>query len=456
MPNPILLHHAGILTMDAGRRLFTDGAMLIENDRITRVGRTPDLLPLAPPDAEIIDLAGKWVLPGFVNTHVHTSQQLGRGLGDDVPLLVWLRERIWPYESNLSEDDSYLSALLCGLEQIRNGTTCFVEAGGQHVPGMARAVSELGLRAALTKSTMDTGEGLPPRWQRTTRQELDAQAELFERLHGTAGGRIHVWFGLRTIFNNSDELIKGTVMLAEKYQTGFTMHVEEVREEVEFAIQTRGASTVRHLEKLGALQPNLLAVHCVWLDEAEIALFAKHGVKVSYNPASAMRVLGMAKIPEMIAAGVCVSLGTDGAPSNNRMSMVDEMWAAALLQKVRLLDPTALPAQTVLEMATIKGAQAALWEDEIGSLEEGKKADLTILDPRTPNMLPLHDPVANMVSAMQTHNIEAVMCDGKWLMRDHKVLSVNKEDILHEAASRAEKIAERAGIRLPERFKRVD
>ncbi len=216
MPNPILIQHAGILTMDAGRRLFTDGAMLIENDRITRVGRTADLLPTIPPGTEIIDLTGKWVLPGFVNTHVHTSQQLGRGLGDDVPLLIWLRERIWPYESCLTGDDSYLSTLLCGLEQIRNGTTCFVEAGGQHVTSMAHAVTELGLRAALTKSTMDTGEGLPIAWQRTTRQELEAQVENFERLHGTASGRIRIWFGLRTIFNNTDELIKGTVMLAEK------------------------------------------------------------------------------------------------------------------------------------------------------------------------------------------------------------------------------------------------
>jgi 5-methylthioadenosine/S-adenosylhomocysteine deaminase len=456
MNRKTLLYNAGILTMDQDRRQYNSGAVLIENDRIVRVGRSIDLLEQCAEDVERIDLGGKWILPGLINTHVHTSQQLGRGLADDVPLLTWLHERIWPYESSLTEEDSYISALLCGIEQIRSGTTCFAEPGGQHVNGMGRAVSELGLRGILARSTMDMGEGLPAVWNETTQQALDAQVENLERWHQAAGGRIRVWFGLRTIFNNSDELILHTKELADRYGVGIHMHVAEAREEVEYARELRGATTVTHLNQLGLLDKNLLAVHSVWLTGEEIEMFAQKGVKVSHNPASAMRVLGFAKIPEMLKAGVCVSIGTDGAPTNNRMSLIDEMWVTSLIHKGRLLDPTVVPAQAILAMATCDGARAVLWEDEIGSIEVGKKADLIVINPDTATMLPLHDPVANMVTAMRTENVESVMVDGQWLMWERNILTVNEQEIIEEAKRRAAAIARRAGIHLPNRFRVMD
>jgi 5-methylthioadenosine/S-adenosylhomocysteine deaminase len=211
------------------------------------------------------------------------------------------------------------------------------------------------------------------------------------------------------------------------------MHVAEIREEVEFARETRGATSVTHLNRLGVLDKNLLAVHSVWLTEDEIRMFAQRGVKVSHKPAAAMRVLGFAKIPEMIKAGACVSIGTDGAPCNNCMNLIDEMWLASLIHKGRLLDPTAVPAQDVLAMVTCDGARAVLWEDEIGSIEAGKEADLVVIDPDTATMLPLHDPVANMVSAMRTENVESVMVDGQWLMWKRDLLSVNEQKIIEEA-----------------------
>jgi len=234
------------------------------------------------------------------------------------------------------------------------------------------------------------------------------------------------------------------------------MHVAEVKEEVEYARKTRGAATVTHLNNLGILDKNFLAVHTVWLTDEEIQMFADHQVKVSHNPASAMRVLGFAKVPEMINAGVCVSIGTDGAPSNNRMTMIDEMWVTSLIHKCRLLDPTVMPAQQVLAMATCDGARALLWENEIGSLEAGKKADLIVVNPDSATMLPMHDPVANMVYAMRAENVESVMADGQWLMRDHKILTVNEQEVIQEAKQRAAAIAQRAGIRLPDRFNVVD
>jgi 5-methylthioadenosine/S-adenosylhomocysteine deaminase len=456
MSGKVMLFNAGIITMDPARHQYNYGAVLIEGDRISRVGKSAELLEESDESIERIDLRGRWILPGLINTHVHTSQQLGRGLGDDVNLLTWLHDRIWPYESSMLEEDSYISSLLCGIEQIRSGVTCFAEAGGQFVDGMGRAVSALGIRGILAKSTMDMGAGLPTAWNETTQQALDIQVENFESWHNKAAGRIRVWFGLRTIFNNSDELILRTKQLADEHKVGVHMHVAEVREEVEFARETRGATTVTYLNQLGVLDQNLLAVHSVWLTDDEIPMFAQKGVKVSHNPAAAMRVLGFAKIPEMLKAGVCVSIGTDGAPCNNRMTLIDEMWLASLIHKGRLLDPTVVPAQEVLAMVTCDGARAVLWEDEIGSIEAGKKADLIVINPDTATMLPLHDPVANMVTAMRTENVESVMVDGKWLMWEGDILVVNEQEIIEEAKQRAAAIARRAGIQLPNRFKVMD
>lgn len=441
--------------MDDEGRQYDDGAITIDGDRIISVGKTTDLLSESGPETERIDLRGHWILPGLINTHVHTSQQLGRGLADDVDLLTWLRERIWPYESHLTEEDSYTSTLLFGLEQIRSGVTCFSEAGGQHVNGMGRAVSELGLRATLARSTVDIGDGLPPAWQQSTDEALAKQRDLFERWHGQANGRIRLWFCLRTIFNNSDELIIRTKELADQVETGIQMHVAEIPEENDFAINARGASTVRHLNQLGALGSNFLAAHTVWLDDDEVEMFAQNDVKVSHCPAAAMRVLGFARIPEMLDAGICVTIGTDSPPCNNRSTLVDEMWLATLIHKGRLLDPTVMPVQTILTMVTRNAARALLWDDAIGSLEAGKQADLMIVDPNTPNMLPLHDPVANLVNAMQANNVESVMVDGRWLMRDRQILCVDEAAILAEAKDRAASVARRAGVQLPDRFNRI-
>ncbi len=446
----ILIKNGYIISMNQLRQVFDGGDVLIEGDKIIAVGQVPG--GLVKPDAEIIDAIGKLVLPGLVNTHVHLSQQLGRGLGDDVNLLTWLHERIWPYESNMDLEDSYISSLACCLELIHSGVTAFAEPGGQEVDGMGRAVEEIGLRGILARSTMDCGEGLPLKWRESTDFALKKQEEHIKRWHNQANDRIRVWFGLRTIFNNSDNLIKRTKDLADKYGVGIHMHVAEIDDEVRFAKAERGHTTVEHLAHLGVLDENFLAVHTVWLTEKEIDLFLLNDVKVSHNPAAAMRVLGFARVPEMIAKGITVSIGTDGAPSNNRMDMIDEMYLATLIHKGRNLNPKILPAEKVLEMATIDGARCLLWEKEIGSLEEGKKADLIIINPRSAGSLPVHDPIANMVYAMHSSNVESSMCDGRWLMRDHKVLTVNEEEILENAQFRAASLVKKAGIVLPDRF----
>ena len=444
------IKNAYVVTMDDQRTVYKKGGVLVDGDKITAVGAVDPALVKA--DAEIVNGSGKYVLPGLVNTHVHTSQQLGRGLGDDVNLLTWLHERIWPYESNLTEEDSYISTLLCCLEQIRAGVTSFAEPGGQFVSGMARGVKEAGLRAKLAKSVMDCGEGLPKVWQKTTQEDLDKQEEDFKRFHNTADGRVQVWFGLRTIFNNSDDLIVRSKQLADKYGVGLHMHVAEVKDEIEFTKAKYGEGTVAHLNRLGVLDRNLLAVHTVWLTDEEVEMFRVHDVKVSHNPAAAMRVLGFAKIPKMYREGICVTIGTDGAPSSNRMDMVDEMWLTSLIHKGWRLDPTVMKAQEILTMATRNGARALMDEPLYGSLEPGKKADLIVINPDSASMLPLHDPIANLVTAMHSSNVESTMCDGKWLMKKRVIKSLDERAILKEAKKHASAIFKRAGIRLTDRF----
>jgi 5-methylthioadenosine/S-adenosylhomocysteine deaminase len=333
--------------------------------------------------------------------------------------------------------------------------TTFCEAGGQHVDGMGRAVTEMGLKAILCRSTMDDGEGLPAPWQIDTDESLRRGVKDFDTWHGKAGGRIRACFGLRTIFNNSDALIRRTSELARERGTLVNMHVAEIPFENEWAARRQGLSTVAHLNALGVLGPEFLAVHCVWMNEDEIKMFADHGVKVSHNPAAAMRVLGMPKIVEMQAAGVCVSIGTDGAPSSNRMTIIDEMWVTALLHKLRMGSPEAMPAEKILRMVTTEAARCLAWEQEIGSIEPGKRADLAIINPLTATMMPMHDPVANFVNAMREHNVESVMADGKWLMRDRKLLTVDEPAVLQAARKAADAIRTRAGIKLPQRFPTV-
>lgn len=446
-----LIENGLVVTMDDRRRVLERGAVLVEGDRIAAVGPAAEVA-LPAEGAERIDAANRIVIPGLVNTHVHLSQQLGRGLADDVDLLTWLRDRIWPYESSLTAEDQHVASLLCMAELVRSGVTTFCEAGGQHVDAMGEAVTEAGLRAVLCQSTMDSGDGLPASWVQPTQACLDRQRAQHARWQGAADGRIRHWLGLRTLFNCTDDLVCGTVALARELDTGINMHLAEVIDEVRFTEARYGESPVAHMARLGGLGPNLLAVHAVWLDGRDVDLMLRHDVKVSHCPAAAMRVLGFAPVPELVVKGVCVSLGTDGAPSNNRMDLIDEMWLASLIHKGRWLDPTALPAETVLEMATVNGARALGWDDEIGALAVGKKADLVVIDPRSAGCLPMHDPVAGLVSAMHASNVRSVMVDGRWVLRDGTITTFDEATVLADAVVRAVAVRQRAGIVLPARF----
>lgn len=260
--------------------------------------------------------------------------------------------------------------------------------------------------------------------------------------------------------NSTDRLLLETRDAARQLKTGIHMHVAEIPYENQLVMDTRKANhgTVTHLEKIEFLQNNLLAAHTVWVNNTEIGFLSRAGVKVSHCPAAAMRMLGFAPIREMLDAGICVSLGTDGAPSNNRMSIVDEMYLASLINKGREVyangttDPTALPAETVLRMVTINGAKSVLWDDEIGSLEVGKKADMVVINPSFWTMVPIHDWISSLVYCMRTENVVSVMCNGQWIMKDKKILNINEEDVIAMAQQASSELLKRAGIIIPKRM----
>ena len=447
----LFIKNAYLITMNNNRDVYKSGNILIEDNIIKAVGHFDE--SIVNENAETYDANGKILMPGLVNTHVHLSQQLGRGISDDVDLLTWLRDRIWPYESSFNYEDSLISSTACCVELIRSGVTTFLESGGQYVDAMVEAVDKTGLRACLAKSVMDQGEGLPKAWQKTTEEELTTQINLFNKFNNASNERIKIWFGLRTIFNNSDELIVKTKELADKYNTGIHMHIAEIADEVDFAKLRNGLPTVEHLNSLGVLGPNLLAVHTVWLTNRELDLFRLNNVKISHNPAAAMKVvLGFASIPEMLDKGIPVSIGTDGAPSNNRMDMMRDMYLTSLIHKGRTLNPTVVNAEKILEMATINGAKCALLDDVIGSLEVGKKADMIILNPNTIHSLPMHNPIGNIVYSMSSENVESTICDGKWLMKEKEILVLDVNELLIKVKEQANKIKEKANINLTSNF----
>lgn len=457
-----VLHGGMIITMDKELRVFRDGGIVIEDDKIKAIGESAHILAHFSQVADhILDLTGHILLPGFINSHVHSSQQLARGIADDVDLMTWLHHRIWPYESSMTENDSYLSTLLCGIELIHSGVTCFAEAGGQHVSGMARAVSLLGLRACLTESTMDFGPGLPPSWAtRTTHHCIQSQKDNYHKYHNTAQGRIRIWFGIRQIMNSTPHLLIQTRDAATQLKTGIHMHVAEIPYENQLVIDAHKVDhgTVTYLDKIHFLRNNLLAAHSVWIDNNEIYLLSRAGVKVSHCPAAAMRMLGFAPVREMLDAGICVSLGTDGAPSNNRMSIVDEMYLASLINKGREVyangttDPTALPAETILKMVTVNGAKSVLWDDELGSLEVGKKADIVVVNPLSWPMAPVHDCISSIVYCMRSENVVSVMCNGLWIMKNKKIMNADEEEVISKAKEASAELLKRAGIELPTRM----
>ena len=431
----LLIKDGFVITMDPMRRIFKRGSVAIEGNEIVGIGGD-----IRGPADEVIDAKGKVVLPGLINAHTHSAMTLFRGFADDMELDPWLRTKIWPVEKKLRADDCYIGALLACLEMIKSGTTCFAD---QYffMERVADAVEESGIRGILSHGIIELGDA------GRREREIAAGERLVKRYHGRADGRILTQFGPHAPYTCSPECLIEVKELSKRYGVGIHIHLAETRWEVEDEIPKRyGKRSVGHLDSIGFLGPEVLAAHCVWLNGVEIATLRERGVKPVHNPASNMKIgCGIAPVPEMLEAGIPVAIGTDGAASNNTLDLLNEMKFAALLHKVRKLDPTAMPAQSVLEMATINGARALGIEDRVGSLEIGKLADVVVVDLQTPHLTPLHNVVSHLVYNAVGNDVDSVIIDGKTVMLDREVLTLDGRRVLEMAQSTAEELVSREG-----------
>lgn len=451
----MIFENGTIITMDPKRRIITDGAIAVTDDRIAGVGKRGDIVAAFPDDSERRDLKGMTVIPGLVNTHVHLTQALIRGSVDDLGLIDFLVKGVWVLMGNYDHDDARTSAELCLLEMLKSGTTSFVESMlvlHYGFDGIARAVQRSGIRAALSKTLMDTpsyveGHGMHEGMREDPEAAFQEALDMHDKWDGAADGRIQVWFGPRPPGGCSADLYRRMMAAANERGMGVTVHLAEVQEDVEFIREQFDMRPAEFAESVDMLGPNVLLVHTVWLNDDDIARLARTGTHVTHNPVSNTKLAsGIAPIPEMLEAGVNVGLGTDAGTCNNTYDMIREMRWASTLHKVSHLDPVVTPCESALEMATINGARAMGLEEEIGSIEVGKKADFVALDLDKPHLTPSHDPVSAIVYAAHGGDVDTVVIDGKIVVDQREVLTLDEDRILREARKRADNLFQRTGV----------
>jgi 5-methylthioadenosine/S-adenosylhomocysteine deaminase len=438
-----LIRNATIVTMNDALDIV-HGTVSVRDGRIASVGAAP-----AEPHDATIDAGGAYLLPGFIQTHVHLCQTLFRGYADDMPLLDWLRRRVWPMEAAHTPATLRASARLAASELLLGGTTTALTMETVHDTDVVfEALAEMGLRAVVGKCMMDSDRQVPKRLQEKTRESIDESVALRKRWDGKANGRLRAAFAPRFAVSCSRELLEAVADLSARDRVIVHTHASENREEVEVVREISGGmSNLEYLAATGLATPHLCAAHCVWVSEAEQALLAERGVKVMHCPSSNLKLgSGIAPVADMLARGISVSLGADGAACNNRLDMFDEMRLAATLQAVRK-GPGALTARDAVWMATREGARALGMEAEVGSIEPGKRADLILIHRDRPHQQPDVDPWSTLVYATRGTDVSLTMVDGDVLVRDFSLAHHDVTAISSDARTAAASLAAQAGLR---------
>jgi 5-methylthioadenosine/S-adenosylhomocysteine deaminase len=441
MTPSILIKHGTIVTMDE-RNSVVRGDLLIREGRVSEIA--PDIREQAD---EVIDARGCAVLPGFVQTHIHLCQTLFRGAADDLSLIDWLKKRVWPMEAAHTADSIRSSAELGIAELIKGGTTCALTMETvRHTEEVLKVVNESGFRATVGKCMMDKGEQVPPELREETRASIDESVGLIEKWHGQAQGRIRCCFAPRFAISCTAELLQEVAALARERGVMIHTHSSENKTECEIVESETGRRNVTYLDSIGISGRHVMLAHCIHLEGEEMEILARTGTNISHCPSSNLKLgSGLARVAEMLARKISVSLGADGAACNNRLDMFTEMRSAALLQKLAH-GPEIMPATTVLQMATIDGARALGLGTEIGSLEVGKRADVITVDLSQLHSSPSGDVVSTLVYAAQASDVRATIIDGRLVMRDRQLLTMDEAGVIERANRQASELAERAGI----------
>jgi 5-methylthioadenosine/S-adenosylhomocysteine deaminase len=431
----LLVSGGTIVTMDGERRILEDGAIAVKGDAILALGPRAEIeSKFAAP--QTINAKGKLVLPGFINGHTHVPMTLLRGLHDDVTLDEWLRKYIFPAEAkNVTEEFVRWGTRLGAAEQIRGGVTTFADMY-YFEDAVAEETKAAGMRGVLGETFID----FPAPDNKTNAAALEYTEKFLKRWQGDP--LIHAAPAPHSIYTCSQKTLQDAAALARKYNAPILIHVAEMKKERDDSRAQNGTTPVQYLDKIGILGPDVVAAHCIFVDQADRKILAQRNVGCVHNPSSNMMLAsGVSPVPELRAAGVAVGLGTDGpAGSNNDLDLMEEIDLAAKLAKITKMDPLALNAKAVVEMATIDGARALHMEKEIGSLEAGKKADLILIGLDAPNAVPMYDVYAQVAYALKGSDVETVVIGGRVVMRDKKVLTVDEAAAVAKAREYKTKI----------------
>ena len=432
---PLLIDGGTVVVMDESGLILEDAAVVVEGDRITALIARGGPRPTG---ARVIDATGHLVIPGLVNTHGHAAMSLLRGLADDLPLLTWLNDYIFPAEAALvAPDFVYWGTLLSSVEMLKSGTTTFADMY-YFRDDMARATIDAGIRSVTGPHVI----GFPTPDFATPEASLADAAEFMERYqdHPTVVPAV----AAHALYTTPLEAVEAAFRLAERYDAPFQIHAVEDPSEDATARERTGMGVVEALGSIGALRPGTVLAHSIYLSDEDIARIAAGGAGIAHNPQSNMK-LGVARAAPVVAAlaaGVPVGIGTDGPASNNDLDMFDEMDAAAKLQKFMLGDPAALPAETVFRMATMGGARVLNLHDEIGSLEPGKRADIVLVDMQRPGLTPLYRVYSHLVYAARGSDVSTVIVNGRVVVRNREILTVDEEEVMERARGFGDRVRE--------------
>jgi len=427
-----LLRSATVVTMDDAGRVMQQADLLVRGSEIAGLWPSSE----TPHDVKaerVLEAEGMVVIPGLINTHTHCAMTLLRGYADDMPLMSWLQDRIWPLEMKLEEPDVYWGTMLGAAEMIRSGVTCFNDMY-HHFEATARAVVDSGIRANVSGVLL----GFLP----DAEERLERAVGFAKEWHGQGDGRLVTMLGPHAPYTCPDHLLKKVIAGAQGAGVGIHIHVAETAQEVRDSQQQFGKTPVARLRELGLFDARpVLAAHCVHLTEEDIATLAEYKVGVAHNPGSNMKLAsGVAPVPKLLAAGAVVGLGTDGAASNNNLDVLEETRLAALLHKLDSGDPTVVPARQALTMATRGGAQALGIGDQVGQIKVGMRADLALLDFRQAHLFPRHDVVSHLAYAARAGDVRTVFVNGQPLMIDRKLQSLDEERVFGEAQARVKRL----------------
>jgi 5-methylthioadenosine/S-adenosylhomocysteine deaminase len=420
----ILVTNGTILTMEESERQIVNGAVAIDGDRIVAVGRTDEFADWKI--SKVIDAASGIIMPGLVNAHTHASMTCFRGIADDLPLMTWLNKHIFPAESKLDEEKVYSGALLACAEMILSGTTCFCDMY-LFEDAVARAAKRAGIRAVVGEVLYD--------FDSPNYGPIEKGFEYSQMLINKWADDPLVTVALEphSPYLCGPDLLKQASAITQQHNIPLVIHVSETQSEVQAIKELYNLTPVEHLADLEILTPNLLACHCVALTKSDIALLGRFDVKVAHNAESNMKLAsGIAPIPELLEAGICVGIGTDGCASNNNLDIFQEMDTVAKLHKANTLDPTVLDAYSVLRMATIQGARALGLGDIIGSLKPNKNADLIVIDTHKPHLTPLYNPTSHLVYAARGSDVTTSIINGRIVMENGRILSFDIEKAMDD------------------------